>query len=164
MSRRWLSLALVGLGLVPLLVLLFRSTGHLDLDLHLDVLDDLREQGWSIVDKLPTPFARKEEPRVARVTLSFGDDIDDLSRRMLDLQQTYSAKFGYRHRVLHRQLLPSYWSKPAWLLSIALEELEKAPEERLQWLMCALPCWRHHCHPACPGNTLIAAAPQVLRL
>jgi hypothetical protein len=37
--------------------------------------------------------------------------------------------------VLRRQLLPGFWSKPAYILSRLLEEMAKEEADRLEWIV-----------------------------
>jgi hypothetical protein len=42
-------------------------------------------------------------------------------------------------KVLQRDIAGGYWNKPIYLLSLVLQELEKPPSERIEWLMFVLP-------------------------
>jgi len=78
---------------------------------------------------------RPNPSRIARVTMTFNAEGDDMWERGIALQQRHADTHGYPLFVLRRELLPTYWSKPAYLLSIMLRECEKPEAERLQWLL-----------------------------
>ncbi len=58
-----------------------------------------------------------------------------LYERALATHETHNGNFGYPFYVLREQILPGYWSKPAYLLRLLLSELERPEAERLKWLV-----------------------------
>lgn len=60
---------------------------------------------------------------------------DSLYERALATHHQHNANFGYSFFVLRKQILPDFWSKPAYILQLLLSELEKPEAERLQWLV-----------------------------
>lgn len=47
----------------------------------------------------------------------------------------HDTEFGYHHSILRRSLISfGAWSKLAYILSVLVRELQKAPAERLEWL------------------------------
>lgn len=117
----------------------------------------------------PTTWRGRTTPpntsRIARVTVSFNAEGDDIWARAIALQQRHADTHGYPLFVLRRELLPSYWSKPAYLLSVMLRECEKPEAERLRWLLYVLclslhfPCARA-CSSALPWHDHCAAVPS----
>ncbi|RDW59470.1 hypothetical protein BP6252_12557 [Coleophoma cylindrospora] len=55
--------------------------------------------------------------------------------RALKGHDRHNKVHGYEMTVLRKQLLPGFWSKPAYILSRLLEELAKPDGERLEWLV-----------------------------
>lgn len=76
--------------------------------------------------------------RIGRLTASFDDGDNELAARMLTLQTQHAEKWNYPMHTLHRELLSSQWTKPAWIMSIMVAECAKPPEERLEWLLYAV--------------------------
>jgi hypothetical protein len=52
----------------------------------------------------------------------------------LSSHKEHDRTFNYHHFVLRRNIAGGIWSKLAYILSILVAELEKEPEERLEWL------------------------------
>ena len=96
-----------------------------------------QQRHTSLLD--PTTWRARTTPanpaRIARVTMSFNADADDIWARAISLHQRHADAHGYPLFVLRRELLPTYWSKPAYVLSVMLRECEKPEAERLQWLL-----------------------------
>jgi hypothetical protein len=82
--------------------------------------------------------------RVAKVSVAFdGADVPIL-RRAFETHFKHNAMHGYPHFIDRQKLVDEVghpnppwgaWSKPAYVLSILLQELAKPPEERLEWLL-----------------------------
>lgn len=49
--------------------------------------------------------------------------------------KAHNDRYGYLHHVLRRSLISVQYSKPAYILSVILQELVKPPAERLEWLV-----------------------------
>lgn len=73
--------------------------------------------------------------RIARLSISFGEPDNPVWQRLLALQTRHAQRHAYPMYILRRELLPAYWSKPAWLLSVMLAECAKPPDNRLDWLL-----------------------------
>ena len=74
------------------------------------------------------------EASIAKVSMLYGPP-NPLYTRALATHEVHNANFGYPFFVLREQLLPGYWSKPAYILRLLLTELEKPEAQRLKWLM-----------------------------
>ncbi len=72
--------------------------------------------------------------RVGKVLMQYGN-LSSIYTRGLATHDAHNERFGYQMFILRSKTLPSYWSKPAYVLKILLEELEKPEPERLQWLL-----------------------------
>jgi hypothetical protein len=73
------------------------------------------------------------KPSIAKVTIVFGDN--PVYQRALQTHEEHSRNFGYPMHVLQSEILDDVWTKPAFLLSIILEELVKPKTERLEWIL-----------------------------
>ena len=71
---------------------------------------------------------------IGKVTMLYGDR-NPVYESALEGHMEHGRRHGYQIFVLRRQLLGRLWSKPAYILSILLEELQKPPESRLKWLL-----------------------------
>lgn len=58
-----------------------------------------------------------------------------IQHRALGLVNVLCKRHGHAFHVLDHTILDDVWTKPAYILSILLAELEKPEEERLAWLM-----------------------------
>lgn len=47
---------------------------------------------------------------------------------------------GYELKVLRERIVNNFWSKPAYLLSLVVEELAKPEQERTRWIMYEKQC------------------------
>ena len=82
---------------------------------------------------LPSSY-KPSRQKVGKVTyLSKGDD--ETWVRALQTHEHHNERFGYPMFVLRQPILEGPWSKPAYLLSILLDELRKPDDERLKWLL-----------------------------
>ncbi|KAL3423529.1 galactosyl transferase gma12 mnn10 family protein [Phlyctema vagabunda] len=80
---------------------------------------------------------------VGKVHAVFGEP-NSVYERALKLHKQHSDAHGHPMFVLRERLLSGLWSKPAYILSVMMHELEKPEEERLEWLLYAkflfIPC------------------------
>lgn len=74
------------------------------------------------------------ESQVGKVHAVFGEP-NPVYERALKLHEAHSNSMGHPMFVLRERLLSGLWSKPAFILSIVLQELAKAEDERLKWLL-----------------------------
>ena len=86
---------------------------------------------------LQTPLAGPKDPAlpsatIAMVTMLYGDNA--AYEQALQSHADHAESHGYGLKVLRQKLLGRLWSKPAYILSIILNELQKSETERLQWL------------------------------
>jgi len=54
--------------------------------------------------------------------------------KALSSQREHNLRFGYKQFVLRTEIVPEFFSKQAFILSIMLQELAKPTAERLEWL------------------------------
>ncbi|KAI9882418.1 MAG: stress-responsive transcription factor hsf1 [Watsoniomyces obsoletus] len=48
--------------------------------------------------------------------------------------ERHAEQYGYPMHVLRHDISQGYWNKPTYILSLVIQELSKAPEERSEWL------------------------------
>ncbi|KAM0811624.1 putative Glycosyltransferase family 34 protein [Seiridium cardinale] len=73
--------------------------------------------------------------KVAVFAYSNSTQQDTTYENALRSHKTHNDRYGYLHHVLRRTLLSVQYSKPAYVLSVILQELVKPPSERLEWLV-----------------------------
>jgi hypothetical protein len=104
----------------------------------------------SLVEYIRTPASTKDFERdvhesnefsdpslnaeIGKVTMSYGT-VPPIYERALSRQVLHGELHGYKTFVLRSKIMPRLWSKPAYILSIILQELEKPKEDRLKWLL-----------------------------
>jgi hypothetical protein len=76
------------------------------------------------------------QPRsaVGKVHAVFGEP-NPVYERALKLHESHAERQGHPMFVLRERLLSGLWSKPAFILSVMLQELAKPEGERLEWLL-----------------------------
>lgn len=85
-----------------------------------------------------TPWP-SQAPRITKITSLFGVKDNDLYEQVIRSHEEHDRIHGYETRVFREKIIESYWSKPALLLSILVEELEKPVDRRTEWLMWVSP-------------------------
>lgn len=70
---------------------------------------------------------------VGKVSMLYGDN--PTYEAALKGHERHNLAHGYDMTVLRRQLLPGFWSKPAYILSRLLEEMAKEEADRLEWIV-----------------------------
>ena len=80
----------------------------------------------------------KGQPTIGKISILFGKPNPTYERalRLHDVQNQY---YDYPMFILRENLLHGLWSKPAYILSVLLQELAKPKESRLKWLMYVCP-------------------------
>ena len=85
--------------------------------------------------------------RVAKVTVAANALDVDVIHRAMQTHERHNREHGYQHFIALNQAVSSLiendragrpkgaWTKPAYLLSILVAELEKPEEERLKWVL-----------------------------
>ncbi|KEY64702.1 hypothetical protein S7711_02901 [Stachybotrys chartarum IBT 7711] len=74
--------------------------------------------------------------RIATVTAHFGNP-EDHYRNALQTHMVHSLVHGTELRVMCDSVVDDLWNKPAFILSLLLEEMLKPADKRLQWIMWA---------------------------
>jgi hypothetical protein len=69
-----------------------------------------------------------------KVSMLYGNP-HPVYERALENHQRHAARWGYSMKVLREGFVGGLWNKPAYLLSLVLQELEKPTSERANWLM-----------------------------
>lgn len=69
-----------------------------------------------------------------KVSMLYGDS-NPVYEEALKNHERHAKRWGYSMRVLRQDLVGGLWNKPAYLLSIVLQELEKPISQRAKWLM-----------------------------
>lgn len=62
-------------------------------------------------------------------------EVRESYERAFRLHEAHDRLHGYKSFVLREQMLEGFWSKPAYILSLLLQEMAKPELERLQWLL-----------------------------
>jgi len=91
-------------------------------------LSDVSADSGDVVDPL------KPRSEVGKVHAVFGEP-NPVYERALKLHQVHATAQGHPMHVLRERVLSGLWSKPAYILSIMLQELAKPEEVRLKWLL-----------------------------
>ncbi|KAF3913538.1 hypothetical protein ABW20_dc0103143 [Dactylellina cionopaga] len=79
-----------------------------------------------------------EQSKIAKICMLYYDNVTDDSiayEKAIASHKAHDERFHYQSYLLRRGILPGYYAKPAYILSILVQELVKAPEERLEWLV-----------------------------
>lgn len=71
--------------------------------------------------------------RIKKVTALFGEP-NYLYEAAVATHERHNALHGYQMQVLRQRIHASFLAKPAYLMSVLVEELNKPWEERMQWL------------------------------
>jgi hypothetical protein len=75
---------------------------------------------------------------VVKVSMFYGDP-EPFYLRAFKSHESHAQRWGVSMKVLRQDLVGGLWNKPAYLLSLVLQELEKPHSERAKWLMFVLP-------------------------
>jgi hypothetical protein len=89
-----------------------------------------------------SPHSTGTWSKIAKVSMfSYNNSTKDTTtfEEALRSHKAHDDRHGYLHYVLRRSLIGIEYSKPAYFLSIILQELLKPPAERLEWLMYIMP-------------------------
>jgi hypothetical protein len=82
--------------------------------------------------------------KIAKVSVAFSSLVSPTIERAFETHFKHNAMHGYRHFIAREVLVDEVddhrrpkgtWSKPAYVLSILINELSKPPEKRLEWLL-----------------------------
>lgn len=74
--------------------------------------------------------------RIGKVSLLYGDP-NPVYERALRTHEVHNRIHGLRQFVLREQVVDGVWNKPAYILSVLLDELLKPADARLEWLLWA---------------------------
>ncbi|KAK2629707.1 hypothetical protein QTJ16_000527 [Diplocarpon rosae] len=80
-------------------------------------------------------FERKMngQKTISKVSMLYGNQKPGFERAM-KTHEEHNRLHGYRMHLLRHEILDNVWSKPAYILSILLQELTKPETERVSWL------------------------------
>ncbi|KAK6535612.1 hypothetical protein TWF694_002067 [Orbilia ellipsospora] len=93
------------------------------------------EHHEAVPDPAPPP---RQYAKLAKVCMLYYDNVtvDTIAyEAAIDSHLAHNERFGYRSFVLRRGMLSGYYTKPAYLIYLLLQELVKPVEERLEWLV-----------------------------
>lgn len=140
--------------LAVVLLLVIRLSDLLDIPLHENIVAGYRKthDAFTSTDPLAidTPIAATPatpRSRIAKVTIATNKLETDIIRRALQTHERHNARHGYTQFTATRQAVGSLiendrhrrpkgaWTKPAYLLSILVAELQKPDDERLEWVL-----------------------------
>lgn len=76
----------------------------------------------------------KPRSAVGKVHAVFGEP-NPVYERALKLHEIHAEARGHPMHVLRERVLSGLWSKPAYILSVMLQELAKPEGQRLEWLL-----------------------------
>jgi len=122
------------------------SSGYLlqtvDSDTNEEESYDLADSYTSLNDPYST-IGDGTRPRIGKVSMLFGRgdlykknaDLTSLYERSLATHTEHAKLHGYPFFVARQEILPTAWTKHAYILSVILQEMAKPEEERLEWLM-----------------------------
>lgn len=77
---------------------------------------------WSRIGKVTSLYWTKQSEKT------------DAYEKGLLSHRDHDRRYNYRHFVQRRESIQDTWSKHAYLIQILMQELEKSPTERLDWL------------------------------
>jgi len=75
--------------------------------------------------------------RIGKVSSIYYDSVNEKSQayeKALLSHKEHNVRYGYKHFVQRRGAIDKLWSKHAYLIHILVQELNKPPSERLEWL------------------------------
>ncbi|PHH79096.1 hypothetical protein CDD82_2613 [Ophiocordyceps australis] len=74
-----------------------------------------------------------EKSRIIKVTMIYGSS-SHIYERALRTHKVHNQIHGYQMMVQRHEMLPGFWTKPSFILSVILNELSKSPNDRLEWI------------------------------
>jgi hypothetical protein len=85
---------------------------------------------------------------IIKVSMAYGNP-HPMYQKALENHERHAKRWGHSMKVLRTDFVGGLWNKPAYLLSLVLEELKKPASERARWLMFVsppkLPIWLYTC-------------------
>lgn len=85
-------------------------------------------------DGIERVFKGKGGPRIAKACMLYGSQ-NPLYERAVRSHKLHNDLHNYPMHVLRHEITGGFWNKPSYLLSLVVNELAKAPEERAEWIM-----------------------------
>lgn len=85
-------------------------------------------------DGIERVFKGEGGPRIAKACMLYGSQ-NPLYERAVRSHQLHNELHNYPMHVLRHEITGGFWNKPSYLLSLVVNELAKAPEERAEWIM-----------------------------
>ncbi|KEQ93288.1 glycosyltransferase family 34 protein [Aureobasidium subglaciale EXF-2481] len=123
--RLILLVVLISLGVVTLLQSL--QTTHSIHDIPLSI------RGHKFGGAVGRKHGSAQAIRIKKVTALFGEP-NYLYEGAIATHERHNALHGYQMQVLRQRIHASFLAKPAYLMSVLVEELNKPWDERMQWL------------------------------
>ncbi len=91
-------------------------------------------QSLQAISQLGPEAWRYRGSRVTKVTELFGVN-NDLYEAAISNHKEHNKNHGYDMKVLRKEIVSKYLSKPTYLLSLVVAELAKTDDSTTQWLM-----------------------------
>jgi hypothetical protein len=128
--------ALVGLAFVIILALSFYQSGQ---EWSKNLAAKLKSKKGGALE-LPE-YAFPENPRILKVTVFYGEGMlykgsdEDVSQEILQGHSDHALRHGHKQIIQRQNLMETIYTKPAAILSILLQELQKPEEKRAEWIL-----------------------------
>ncbi|KAK6390078.1 hypothetical protein LTR65_005891 [Meristemomyces frigidus] len=97
-------------------------------------LEHTTRQSLQVINNFAPAAWRGQRPPVMKVTALFGQ-ANELYEAAVRSHEEHNRLHGYELKVLRERIVDNFWSKPAFLLSLVVEELARPEGERTGWIM-----------------------------
>lgn len=97
-------------------------------------IEHTTRQSLQVINNFAPAAWRGQPSKVTKVTALFGQE-NELYEAAIRSHEEHNRLHGYELKVLRERIVNNFWSKPAYLLSLIVEELAKPEEERTEWIM-----------------------------
>ncbi len=116
-----------------------------------EVLSDVQRPTQDAEYKQPPSLSGDGMSRIAKVTVAANKLDSEVIHRALQTHKLHNARHGYKHFIAMNEAVSGLiendrykrprgaWTKPAYLLAILVDELQKPESERLEWLLYVIP-------------------------
>jgi hypothetical protein len=77
---------------------------------------------------------RDHSTRLMKLTIVYGPN-NQLYERAIKTHHRHAERWGHESRTLRQEMATNFWNKPTFMLQALLDELQKPPADRVEWLM-----------------------------
>ncbi|TKA23766.1 hypothetical protein B0A50_07048 [Salinomyces thailandicus] len=91
-------------------------------------------QSLQVINSFTPTAWRRPTSKVTKVTALFGEE-NEIYEAAIRSHEEHNRLHNYPIRILRERIINNFWSKPAYLLSLVIEELAKPPSTRSAWLV-----------------------------